>query len=124
MEDFVPKFENKPLDINELYDYINDNYEVVSDRYHFEFANDTIYIPILKRDCIQITYDKVWSTIYINEYLAPSIGRYDYEKFSKIEKVINDAFSNHTVSNEMCIWVIDNLIDILKDKASIRRKNK
>ena len=78
----------------------------------------------MKRDCVQITYDKVWSTIYINEYLAPSIGRYDYEKFSKIEKVINDAFLNHTVSNEMCIWVIDNLIDILKDKASIRRKNK
>ena len=125
--DAMPEFEKKTKDPDALIDYFKENYEL-DDRYSDFFRHykeGPVSIPACKT---KNGYLLIWfyfndsckySNVYVGD-LYKYLERKDDRAAARLAKAAEEAYDNLT--NEFCIWYVDQVIEILGTDSLIQKK--
>ena len=121
----LPEFKTKTHDPDALLDYLKKNYTTKYTDGLKHFKNCPVSVPAYKTKdgYIQIWFNFDDSCKHTNVFggdLYRYLGWKDEDAAKQLEKAADDAYDNLT--NEFCIWFVDQVIDILGNDSLIQKK--
>lgn len=137
----LPEFDHETTDIDELRDYIKDNYESkwidrVERMHAYKLDKGGVDSTILN---IPVYYDKSTTTlcyltveyfkegkksISFSQMLAKKLDNIDDQKWENLKDTMEQAYKDGKICNEFMIWTLDKMIETLGKDACIQKKEK